>query len=235
MQEAGSHGEGLEPENDERPAESEPIAEPVAATPGSEGPIAPDPDATTEPVAAPPTLDDLLAGIADESASAVASEAGTTEEPETPVPSPAAAEDASAPLTPLETEEPAEGIESAPAPKSRPVVARVSTRAPFWVLGALWACFAGVMTYLLWPLSDQAFVDSPLYAVLVFGGAALVILGFVVGLVVWLGARPVARAAGEGPLGLRLWARALGWTAGGVVLWWVALIALDLHRTGVIG
>lgn len=234
MQEAGLRGEGLESERDECPAESEPVAASLAVVPGPEGLIAPDPDAITGPVAAPPTLDDLLAGIADEAVSAAVSEAGTTKEVEAPVPTPAATKDASAPLVPPKSTESAEGVESAPASKSKPVVARVSTRAPFWALGALWACFAGVMTYLLWPLSAEVFVDSSLYAVLVFGGAVLVVLGFVVGLVVWLGARPAARAAGEGPLGLRLWARALGWTAGGVVLWWAALIALDLHRTGVI-
>jgi hypothetical protein len=115
-----------------------------------------------------------------------------------------------------------------------PVVRRMSTRVPFWVLGAAWVAFAGGLTYLLWPTSTGVFVTSPIYGYFVFGGAALVIIGLVLGLIVWLAARSsVEKGARAGIAGV-VWMRALGWTAIGVVLWWIALTVLDLHRTGVI-
>jgi hypothetical protein len=107
------------------------------------------------------------------------------------------------------------------------------TRVPFWVLGALWVAFVGVLTYLMWP-STGALVTRPLYPYLVFGGAALVVVGLVTGLTIWLLAR--AHAGEYGPAGIArtVWMRALGWTACGVAVWWIGLVVLDLHRTGVI-
>jgi hypothetical protein len=69
----------------------------------------------------------------------------------------------------------------------------------------------------------------------VLGGAALAFIGLVTGLVVWLMARSRAGEDERGGLGLKIWTRALAWTAGGVALWWIGLLLLDLHHAGVIG
>jgi hypothetical protein len=155
---------------------------------------------------------------------------------------------------PEPVEEPAEGAEALPAPQAvppstvtpgpdetlapaevvRPVADRLWTRIPFWVLGLVWAGLVGASAYALWPTSAEAFILSPLYPVFIFGAAALVAVGVVLGLIVWLTARSRAGEYGTAGVGRRIWTRALGWTAGGVALWWIALIVLDLHRTGVI-
>lgn len=118
-----------------------------------------------------------------------------------------------------------------------PVAARyrLSTRVPFWVYGGAWALFAGAMTYLLWPLSGTPFVDSIYYAYFVYGGAGMIAIGAVTGVVVLLAARTGSTPAERIGLGRSVGLRTAGWMAVGVVLWWACLYALDLHRAGVIG
>ena len=115
-----------------------------------------------------------------------------------------------------------------------PVEAQLWKRLPFWVLGATWVVSVGVMTYLLWPMAKAGLADNQLYGILVFGGAALVAGGLVVGLVVWFRARSQADQSDRGIVGRAVLLRALGWTAMGVALWVVSMIVLSLHSLDVI-
>jgi hypothetical protein len=115
-----------------------------------------------------------------------------------------------------------------------PVEAQLWKRLPFWVLGATWVVSVGVMTYLLWPMAKAGLADNQLYGILVFGGAALVAGGLVVGLVVWFRARSQADHSDRGIVGRAVLLRALGWTAVGVALWVVSMIVLSLHSLDVI-
>jgi hypothetical protein len=115
-----------------------------------------------------------------------------------------------------------------------PVEAQLWKRLPFWVLGATWVVSVGVMTYLLWPMAKAGLAGNQLYGILVFGGAALVVGGLVVGLVVWFRARSQADHSDRGIVGRAVLLRALGWTAMGVALWVVSMIVLSLHSLDVI-
>jgi len=128
----------------------------------------------------------------------------------------------------------AEPAPAAPA-SELPVTKRAWSHAPFFVLGAAWIGFVAALTVLLWDSAAVSIVGSPLYPYFVFGGVALVLIGFVTGLTVWLLAR--GRVSDDERAGVAgaIWLRAVAWTAGGVALWWVGLILLDLHRAGVIG
>ena len=111
------------------------------------------------------------------------------------------------------------------------------TRAPFWAVAAVWAIFAGVLAYLLWPTAPQGFdalMGSSLYSVLVWGGVALVVIGLVIGAVVRSRAQARGGAADRGPVGRAILLRALGWTAAGVAMWVVAMIVVSFHVVGVI-
>ncbi|MDO8963563.1 MAG: hypothetical protein Q7W30_03625 [Coriobacteriia bacterium] len=109
---------------------------------------------------------------------------------------------------------------------------RLSSRLPFWIYGAAWALFLGVMTYLLWPAFS---VDAPLYPVLVFGGAAMSAVGVILGIVVLVASRAGSTDDERAGLTRAVALRTAGWMAVGVVLWWVAMFVLDLHRTGILG
>ena len=111
---------------------------------------------------------------------------------------------------------------------------RMQTRIPFWAYGGVWVVFVGVMTYLIWPSTVTRFTDQPLYAYFVLGGAALAVIGLLVGLFAWFAGRSGASAAGRQGLTQAILLRTAGWMAVGVALWWIALMSLDLHRTGVI-
>lgn len=114
-----------------------------------------------------------------------------------------------------------------------PVEAELWTRLPFWILGAVWALFAGVLTYLLWPRSAGGLQDAQLYGVLVFGGAALVVIGLLVGLFIWSRARSHAELPDRPIVSRVVLLRVLGWTAGGVALWAIAMVVLSLHHLDV--
>lgn len=124
--------------------------------------------------------------------------------------------------------------ETVDTPQPPPAVtARPWTTIPFFVLGAGWLGFTGPLTYLLWTTAPGAPVASPYYGIFILGGTVLTLLGFMTGLTVWLLAR--ARA-GEDEVGVgrTIWWRAVGTTAAGVALWWIALLVLDMHRAGLL-
>jgi uncharacterized membrane-anchored protein len=83
-------------------------------------------------------------------------------------------------------------------------------------------------------MAKAGLADNQLYGILVFGGAALVAGGLVVGLVVWFRARSQADHSDRGIVGRAVLLRALGWTAMGVALWVVSMIVLSLHSLDVI-
>lgn len=112
-----------------------------------------------------------------------------------------------------------------------PVASRTWTIAPFIVLAAAWLGFTGALSYLVWTTSPAMPSASPHYGIMVLGGAALTLLGFVTGLTVWLLARSRA-GEDEADVGRRVWFRAVGTTTAGVALWWVALMLLDVLRLG---
>lgn len=117
--------------------------------------------------------------------------------------------------------------------EAAPVEEEMWTRAPFWVLGAVWAVFAGVLSFLLWPKTSTGLESSPLYGLLVYGGTGLVIVGLIVGLVVWSRARARADFKDRSIVSRALMLRAVGWTAAGVAVWVVALVVLSLHHLDV--
>lgn len=201
----------------ESAAEAEPETEPVADA-------APEPEPQPEPQPELPfTLDELVADLASsgpgDEANADAARAAEDESP-----SMTAAEEA------VETAE--QEVEPA-APK--PLLRRVWTRAPFWAVDAAWAILTLAAVIALWRAPAATFADGIAYGVLVLGGAALAFIGLMTGLIVWLVARSRAGQDERVGLGLAIWTRALIWTAGGVALWWVGLLVLDLHHSGVIG
>jgi hypothetical protein len=212
----------------EQPA-VEPIVEPVEQS-ADESPA----DIETEQPAAEPvtlTLDELVAGLAvpeDADATAVIGEGGA-EVPGTEETS--GAEDTAETDTGDEPDA-EDTAEEAALPRS--AVDRLWARIPFWVLGAAWVGLVGALTYLLWSVATDVFVTNPLYTYLVFGGTALVAAGLVMGLTIWILVRSNTKKGERAGIGLRVWTRALTWTAIGVVLWWAGLILLDLHRTGAI-
>ena len=197
----------------ESAAEAEPETEPVADA-------APEPEPQPE---LPFTLDELVADLASsgpgDEANADAARAAEDESP-----SMTAAEEA------VETAE--QEVEPA-APK--PLLRRVWTRAPFWAVDAAWAILTLAAVIALWRAPAATFADGIAYGVLVLGGAALAFIGLMTSLIVWLVARSRAGQDERVGLGLAIWTRALIWTAGGVALWWVGLLVLDLHHSGVIG
>jgi hypothetical protein len=198
----------------------EPVAEPMA-------------EESSVEEAATPTLDEMVAELAgsettaahaEEPAAATAQE--VSEEPEE-VAEPAVDEgepdgEAAAPLS------------SVPQTAPGPIGERMWTRAPFWVAFGLFPVFTGVFAYLLWPAAAGALTMSPLYPSFVLGGAGLVLVSLVTGLVVGLTAR--AKAGHDGRVGLAraIWWRTFVWTAAGVAVWWIGMVLLDLHHAGVI-
>jgi hypothetical protein len=212
--------------------EPEPAEEPVpeaAEEPEPEPEPAEEPE--PEPEAAALTLEELVAEIAG------------SEEAEVPAVTPAPVEgeesaELEEPSEPAET--PAETTESIESPAeaaaaSTPLLRRLWTRVPFWLLDGLWLAVTVAAMIVLWKAPSATFSDGVPYAILVLGGAAFAFSGVVAGLVVWLVARGRASESERVGLGLTIWTRALAWTAGGVALWWVGLLLLDLHHAGVIG
>lgn len=244
--------------SDERVPGSEPLPEgtiereaahPEASAPSTEPGSAPAQEALFE-LAAPepsiPVVEPVAAGPLPEPTPAPEeADAGEDADAASVATVPDAAE-VGADSAPADESEPATGSAPEPAaavpavgavavePATAPVERRAWTRAPFFVLGAAWLGAVGAIVALMWDGVSSSVAASPLYPFLVFGGAALVLLGFVTGLVVWLLARGRVREDERAGVARAIWLRAVAWTAGGVAIWWVGLIALDLHRAGVI-
>jgi hypothetical protein len=158
-------------------------------------------------------------------------------------------DDMAAEEVPVGESEPAEEGDEEPEPTSwRDAVAassevavpelvrhRLATRLPFWIYGGTWAVLVGALIYLMWPVADKPSIDSPYYVYLVFGGAGMLAVGLVMAIVVWAASRPGASKAELEGLGRAICMRTAGWMAVGVIIWWVGMYALDLHRIGVIG
>jgi hypothetical protein len=106
---------------------------------------------------------------------------------------------------------------------------------PLWIVTGMFAAFVGALVYLMWPSATGSVVTTGLYRLLVLGGAGMVIIELLTGITVWLVARAHADRDEKRGLALTLWTRALAWTAGGVVLWWIGLLVLDLRHVGIFG
>ena len=240
----------LEPETEPEP-EAAPEPEPdVAAMPAADAPVA------------PATLDEMVAFLAEvaiapqpESEEPAetpeeleAPEAPELEEPTEAAGAPEAPESEAAEVS--EATEDAEASESATAesavtePGSEPelepaeplpLVRRLWTRLPSWLATAAFAAFTGTLVYLMWPTAKGPVATTDLYKLLVLGGAMLVLIDLVTGIIVWLVARTRAEQDEKGAVARKLWARAVGWTALGVALWWVGLFILDMRHAGFFG
>ena len=161
------------------------------------------------------TLDELVAEMAGVSAVAASASAGET----------APVQGHVDPLTAAMSEVFAEAA---------PIESEMWTRAPFWAVGASWVVFIGVLTFLLWPRSTGGLETMPLYGVLVFGGAVLVVVSLMAGLVVWARARARTEPTDRPVVSRALLLRMLGWTAAGVALWVIAMVVLSLHHLDVL-
>lgn len=110
-----------------------------------------------------------------------------------------------------------------------------SARVPFYVYLGVWLVFSGVTVYLLWSVGSGSFVGHPAYGLLVLVGVALLCLGPLVALGSWWYASAHSEPDERVGLVRAVLLRSAATMAGGVVLWWVALVVLDLHRTGLLG
>ena len=184
----------------------------------------------------PPSLDDMVSELATDETPVGAGpdELETGPEVETVEGEEATAAEAD---EEAETEAAASWREEAAAEVAVPMLVRqrLSMRLPFWIYGGVWVVFAGVMTYLMWPLSEGPFVEAQFYSYFVLGSAALLALGPFLGLAVWLWGRTGATAVERGGLVLAVLLRVATWMTVGVAVMWICLYVLDLHRTGVIG
>jgi hypothetical protein len=179
---------------------------------------APVPDA---PVAeeAPPGAEDVAEEAPSDGATDAAADADAAPAPDA-APEPA----------PLAAAEPVPAAEAFP----RLARARLGARLPFWLYAGAWLVFAVGMAVALWTDAIAPFTSHPLYAWFVLGGAGLVALGPVIALVVWLVLRSGSDADERTGLVRALFLRASLAMLTGSVLWWAALIVLDLRRAGVL-
>lgn len=203
--------------------EQTPVEEAPAEEPASEEPDVEEAPAEEAPAEEPAqlSLDEMVEELAEPSAA--------EDVPEVEAPA-AEGVDAGSGAT-AEPEPPAPEAETSPLPAR----ARLAARLPFWILGGAWAIFAGAMTYLLWPLSTAPFTGNVYYAILTFGGAGLTLAGPLLALAVWLLLRRSSEPVLREGLARAVFLRAAVATLTGNVVWWAALVALDLHRAGVIG
>lgn len=134
------------------------------------------------------------------------------------------------------TDEPTDEVAEAAAPETDlPPADRLGARLPFWMLGGTWVLLVSFFSYVLWPIAEPGLMDDPMYAWFILGGAALTAIGFFLAVVAWLAVRSSVEPGQRRGVASVIWKRALLWTAGGVVLWWMALLLLDLRRTGLVG
>jgi hypothetical protein len=109
------------------------------------------------------------------------------------------------------------------------------TRAPAWCVAVLFAAFVVAAVAYLWPVASGDFKASAYYPLFILGSAGFVVVHLVTGLTVWLSARAQAGKGARTGISATVWIRTLAWTAGGIVLWWVGLLLLDLRHAGIIG
>jgi hypothetical protein len=206
----------VEPEPAPEPAaEPEPAPEPASEVASEVEPAPETEEAGGEPEADQLSLDEMVESLKEPQASTdeVAAEAP---------PEPAEAEEAPA------TDEPVSGPEGLARD-------RLAARLPFGIYVGVWVVFAGVMSYLLWPAASGPFTGLPFYAYLVLGGVALTVVGPLLGIVMWLVLRGRADGIARAGLARAIFMRAAAATLAGDLVWWLALVLLDLHRAGVLG
>jgi hypothetical protein len=232
-------GPGAEPETVAEP-ESEPaleLNEVLESEPAS--------DAAGS--AAQPSLDDLIADLAVEGEPADG-ETGTArdgaeraEDGASAAPTGVEAKEARAsepqavPVSVAPVAQAVSPIAAEPAAEAGPMLERSWTHVPFWVIAGAWVVLTAAMTALLWNASAGGVTTGIPYAVLVLGGGVLVVIDLVAGLVVSLMVRGRTAPGERAGLFLAVWYRALLWTAGGVLVWWIGLLLLDLHHVAGIG
>jgi hypothetical protein len=112
---------------------------------------------------------------------------------------------------------------------------RLGARLPFWLYIGAWLLFAAGMAIAMWPYATASFTAHPLYAWFVLGGAGLAVLGPVIAVVAWLVLRSGSDPDERVGLVRALFLRAAVAMLSGSLLWWAALIALDLRRAGLLG
>lgn len=112
---------------------------------------------------------------------------------------------------------------------------RRSAKIPFWVYLGVWVVFAGVQTYLMWPLALEPFTGQPVYGLLVLIATGLVCSGPILGLCVWWFVSAHSERDERSGLVRAVLVRSAAAMAGGVVIWWIALMLLDLRRLGMLG
>jgi hypothetical protein len=232
-------GPGAEPETVAEP-EPEPALE-LSEAPGSES------AAVAAGSGAQPSLDDLIADLAvegepaDGEAGTAEDGAGLAEGDASDAPTRIEAEEArasepqTAPVPVAPVAPTASPIAADPAAEAGPMLERLWTHVPFWVIAGAWVVLTAAMTALLWNASAGGMSTGIPYAVLVLGGGALVVIGLVAGLVISLLVRGRTVPGERAGLFLAVWNRALLWTAGGVLVWWIGLLLLDLHHVAGIG
>ncbi len=130
--------------------------------------------------------------------------------------------------------ESAPAAELAPAAEPAPEEPGSVSWVPFSAYLGLWVLLA-VATFVVLrvPAASGGALWAPEYGLSVYGGVALTALGPILALVVWLVAR--AKSEPEHRRGLLVSAllRAAGAAFVGVVLWLIALYALDLYRLSI--
>ena len=104
---------------------------------------------------------------------------------------------------------------------------------PFSIYLALWVILAvATVLVLRTPAAAGGALWAPEYVYSVYGGIALVALGPILAIFVWLSARRKVEAGHRTGLLTSSFLRAAGATFIGVILWLVALNLLDLYRVG---
>jgi hypothetical protein len=189
-----------------------------------------------------PTLDDLIADLAVEGAPADVEQDAERAEGDASA-TPAASETDAAPeIEAGAAPEPVAPMAQVAVPKATeapveagPMLERLWTHVPFWVIGGAWLVLTASMTALLWNATPGGVTGGIPYAALVFGGGVFVLIDLVAGLVISQMVRSRTAPGERSGLALAIWNRALLWTAGGVLLWWIGLLLLDLHHVAGIG
>jgi hypothetical protein len=103
---------------------------------------------------------------------------------------------------------------------------------PFLVYELAWLVFAAVSIVRFSELPDgMAVYDSSSYSLMIYGGIALIILGALLSIAVWLLVR-LQNGKGSEPIFARALMRGSSATLLGVALWWSALAYVDYVRLG---
>lgn len=136
-----------------------------------------------------------------------------------------------------EAPESLDDIPPAPHPAPAPVAttpARVTVPWwPFLVYLGLWVILAGlaVWQFLKVPVGQPVY-DSRLYGIALAGGLAMTAAGVLLILAVWLSTALAAGATKRGALFVDSFVRGAVVTFVGVLIWWIALVAVDYLRLG---